>query len=291
MVNRWLLRFNCVKRKFCPKIKSQSSSLKGCIFTKPEPDHHYVCRCPKPTGAYQLTDIMFTYGFFLHAYGFYKGLFWSYLIGGKHMFKSYAGMFRRNLQFWADFLKYWTKHYFANSISYAYSLVLTLPSLSEVHAQSKTKTSKMAAHIITGNYGYTNQDLCRIPGHATHAKVGLSRTWAEAGRPELKCTWQIQPRHTFSNTSHNTHFPIFNSSVGWVGNLMFQDCLCRQSPLSIVIRMYHPLKTIKFPSILCMNWWSAAGGEILWYAIELMKLTDKIDKINVRGKFSIQEPS
>ena len=40
--------------------------------------------------------------------------------------------------------------------------------------------------------GYTNEDLCRIPGHATQAKAGLSGTWAEADRPKPRCTWQIQ---------------------------------------------------------------------------------------------------
>ena len=32
------------------------------------------------------------------------------------------------------------------------------------------------------NFYFTNKDLCRIPGHATQVKAGLSGTWAEADR-------------------------------------------------------------------------------------------------------------
>ena len=68
--------------------------------------------------------------------------------------------------------------------------------------------------------------LCRIPGHATQAKAGLSGTRAEADRPKPRCTWQIKP-------FHYTYFPISKINCGWGGSSAIVGWGCCILPLSL----------------------------------------------------------
>ena len=84
------------------------------------------------------------------------------------------------------------------------------------------------------------------------------------------------------------HFPMFNSTLGWVSIFYFYHIALRHS-LSIVMRMKQSQRTFKSPRIPCMDW-SAAGWETLTFmphkvTDKLMKLTDKWIKIHMCGPF------
>ena len=147
---------------------------------------------------------------------------------------------------------------------------------------------------------YTNQDLCRIPGHATQAKAGLSGTWAEADRPKPRCTWQIQPRPglhvpvfcTDLNLFYSIHFPHFFFIPLWVWLETLQHCQYTQCPLplSIVIRMRLVIRQSKLPA--CLADVQLAHQNTFWHlSHSLVKMTDKMDEICINGKFSAQELS
>ena len=76
----------------------------------------------------------------------------------------------------------------------------------------------------------------------------------------------------------------------WLGTL--QDCQYAQCPLplSIVIRMRLVIRQSKLPA--CLAEVQLAHQNIIWLLCHrLVKLTDKMDKICINGKFSVQESS
>ena len=109
------------------------------------------------------------------------------------------------------------------------------------------RMSYNTAHTSDKMTEYTNEDLCRIPGHGTYAEVGLSGWWPEVtgrrpGVPE-KLADALVPCHTYYAQilicflAHT----FYLSSCVWVESkpliCRLQLCLLRLPPLSVVIRI------------------------------------------------------
>ena len=103
------------------------------------------------------------------------------------------------------------------------------------------------AHTSDKMTEYTNEDMCRIPGHGTYAEVGLSGWWPEVtgrrpGVPE-KLADALVPYHTYY--AHTLicflAHTFYLSSCVWVESkpliCRLQLCLLRLPPLSVVIRI------------------------------------------------------
>ena len=121
---------------------------------------------------------------------------------------------------------------------------------------------------------YTNQDLYRIPGHATQAKAGLSGTWAEADRPMPRCTWEIR------QICFITYIFLFHSSVGLVGNFAGLPPCTAPPVIVLVIRMRLVIKQSNLPACLAevqleQSSWRLSGI----YVTGLVKLIDTMDEI------------
>ena len=112
------------------------------------------------------------------------------------------------------------------------------------------------------------------------------------------------------NLFYSTHFPSFNSSVDWVGNLVFQDWQCPQ-PLSNVIRMRLLIRQSNLPACLAWaknlwNWQINACNPYQFFSTRVkwiesffmpvsnftysqnwwnLQITDAMDEIHINGKF------
>ena len=86
-------------------------------------------------------------------------------------------------------------------------------------------------------------------------------------------------------------FPFSNSSVGWTGNIVFQDCLtmpsvhCDQNG-TVTEGQANLIASLKWTEKLLQG--EKPSGI---YAIELMKLIGKGDTIHISGKVWIQDRS
>ena len=111
-----------------------------------------------------------------------------------------------------------------------------------------------------------------------------------------RCTWQIDRGLGLPDLKF-VLLHIFQFSIAlWVGQGTLYFRTAWQCLLSIVIGTRHSLKTIKYLSIPCMNWWSATEWETI---IHLCHRTDGTDwwikkSISVSYRwnfFLIQEPN
>ena len=102
-----------------------------------------------------------------------------------------------------------------------------------------------------GQLYYTNKDQCRIPGHATDASAGFVRyTWASVD--------------TDLNLFYRIHFPIFNSSAGFAGNLAellpstvpYTIAHCNQNEAAHQTIKSHSVPCSGVTAFMPQNWWS-----------------------------------
>ena len=139
--------------------------------------------------------------------------------------------------------------------------------------------------------------MCRIPGHATQAKAGLSGTIGlRPGVPDKSSRglgsmsrYSAQILICITEDIYSIHFHFFIPLWVWLGTL--QDCQHAQCPLplSIVIRMRLAIRQSKLPA--CLAEMQLAHQNTLWHLFHrLVKLTDWIDEIFINGKLSVQEP-
>ena len=110
---------------------------------------------------------------------------------------------------------------------------------------------------------YTNEDLCRIPGHAIQVKAGLSGTWADT-------------------------LSFFYSSVRLVGNFAWLPQCTVPSALVHCNQNEAVHQTIISPSMPC---WSAAEWKHSLAFVPQDWWNWQIKHMCIDRKFSVQKPS
>ena len=125
--------------------------------------------------------------------------------------------------------------------------------------------------------------MCRIPGHATQAKAGLSGTIGlRPGVPDKSSRglgsmsrYSAQILICITEDIYSIHFPFFYSSVGMVGNFaVLPECTV---PSAIVHCNQNEAghQTIKAPSMPC---WDAASPSK--HSLAFIPQTGEIDRLN-----------
>ena len=143
--------------------------------------------------------------------------------------------------------------------------------------------------------------LLRGQAHVIQIKISAEYRYM-LPRPRLVCQEPGVPdksnQHvpvfcTDLNLFYSIHFlNFFNSSVGLVENFAGLPSCTVPSAIVHCNQNEAGHQTIKAPSMPC--WGAASQENTLWHSWHkstgLVKLTDKMDKICINGKLSVQEP-
>ena len=113
----------------------------------------------------------------------------------------------------------------------------------------------------------------KITGCDTKTKAGVSGTWADVDRSKPDCTWHTGLDH---NLFYSIHFPMFNSSVGWVGNLAFQ---VKTATSPSVIAHFHPYEAVHQSNPHHASHGPQAGNS-LWHLCHRNGETDRWNECN-----------